>query len=178
MRPSIVYTFMLLLVITSCKSKTDDASTPDGRPLTAQEYYQKVIDLEETMTEPLLKTEAEVQARSDKGDFDGVAKSAKAMEDTVDVRINKLKKMEPVGNGSDDFKTVAVRYFEYVKSIYTAYKNIGNAKTDVTRKEAGDKMANTINAQQGVMQNLNNAQLKFAADNGFTIDVEQAPPGN
>lgn len=170
MRIFIVPIVIICVAFTACKSNTENPSKT--QPVTAQGYYEKVIDLEETMSEPLLRTEAEIQARSDKSDFDGVAKSAKAMEDTVDTRIRALKRMPPVGKGGEDFKLVAVRYFEYVKSIYTAYKNIGLAKTDDARNEAAKKMQTIINAQPGVMQNLNSIQAKFAGDNNFTIPAD------
>ncbi|MFT4094136.1 MAG: hypothetical protein QM640_10900 [Niabella sp.] len=158
-----------IILFTSCKTKSTDTGT---RPLTAQEYNDKVIDLEESMSEPLLKTEAELKARSDKDDFAGMAQSAKAMEDTVDLRINALKKMDAVGKGGEDFKTVAVRYFEYLKSIYTGYRNIAEAKTDEAKKEASEKMTNILSAQPGVMENLRNTQNKYAADNGFVISEQ------
>ncbi|WP_346237639.1 hypothetical protein ABDK00_000985 [Niabella insulamsoli] len=150
----------------SCKSKSTDTGE---KPQTASDYYQKVIALEETMAEPLLTTEAAIKARSDKKDFEGIARAAKAMEDTVDLRINALKKMEPVGKGAEDFQLVATRYFEYIKGIYTTYKKIGEAKNEEERMKAADEMANTINGQEAVMANLQTAQAKFAADNQFTI---------
>ena len=152
---------------TACKSK----STETGEaPATASQYYEKVAELEETMSEPLLTTEAAIKARGDKKDFAGIAQAAGAMEDSVDLRINALKKLEPVGKGGEDFKLIASRYFEYIKSIYTAYKKIGEAKTEEERMKGADEMTNIINGQAAVMANLQSAQAKFAADNGFTIN--------
>lgn len=160
---------ILATIAISCKSKSTDTS---NQPATAKDYYEKILDLEESMSEPLLKTEAEIKARSDKNNFAGLAQSAKAMEDTIDIRINIIKKMDAAGKGGEDFKTMAVRYFEYIKSIYTAYRNIGEAKNEEDRKAAADKMTTIINAQQGVIANLNNAQNKFAADNAFVLDPQ------
>ncbi len=154
---------------TACKSKTTDTGDTPA-PATASQYYEQVAALEETMSEPLLTTEAAIKARGDKKDFDGIARSAKAMEDTVDLRIDALKKLEPVGKGGEDFKLVATRYFEYIKSIYTSYKKIGEAKTEEERMKGADEMTNIINGQAAVMANLQSAQAKFAADNGFTIN--------
>lgn len=166
MKLLILFAICFSAIFISCKSKTADTAT---HPLTAQEYNDTIFNLEESMSEPLLKTEAEIKARSDKGDFTGMAQSARAMEDTVDIRINALKKIDAAGKGGADFKTIAVRYFEYIKSIYTGYKNIAEAKTDDTRKEAVDKMTNILNAQPDVMANLKSAQNKYATDNGFAI---------
>ncbi|WP_114791919.1 hypothetical protein U0035_15020 [Niabella yanshanensis] len=152
---------------TACKSKTTETGEA---PATASQYYEKVAELEETMSEPLLTTEAAIKARGDKKDFAGIAQAARAMEDSVDLRINALKKIDPVGKGGADFKIVATRYFEYIKSIYTAYKKIGEAKTEEERMKGADEMTHIINGQAGVMANLQSAQAKFAADNGFTIN--------
>lgn len=161
--------FLILSIsMLSCQSKTSDNN---HQPLTAQEYYQKIVDIEESLSEPLLKTEAEIKARSDKNNFAGMAQSAKAMEDTIDIRINTIKQMNAVGRGAEDFKTITIRYFEYIKSIYTAYKNIGEAKNEQERQAAADKMATIINAQQDVINNLNITQNKFAADNAFNLNA-------
>ncbi|WP_460686743.1 hypothetical protein [Niabella aquatica] len=156
------------ITIAACKTKSADTG---NAPQTASEYYEKIIALEETMSEPLLTTEATIKARGDKQDFEGIARSAKAMEDTIDIRINALQKMEPVGHGAEDFKIVATRYFEYIKSIYTAYRKIGEAKTEEERMKAAEEMTKTINGQQAVMDNLQSAQAKFATSNHFTIDA-------
>ena len=153
-------------VLGACKSSTKGSAE---KPQIASEYYEKIIELEETMSEPLLTTEALIKARGDKSDFEGIAKAAKAMEDTVDVRINALKEMEPVGIGGEDFKIVATRYFEYIKSIYSAYREIGQAKNEEARIKAAEEMTHTINGQQAVMENLQAAQAKFANSNHFSI---------
>ncbi len=151
----------------ACKSETTEK---EAAPATASQYYEKVAELEETLSEPILTTEAAIKARGDKKDFAGVARSARAMEDSLDLRISALKKIDPVGKGGEDFKIVATRYFEYLKSIYTAYKKIGEAKTEEERIKGVDEMTNIINGQPAVMANLQSAQAKFAADNGFTIN--------
>ena len=155
------------LIFTACKS---DTGKVDAKPATASEFYERVAELEETMSEPLLTTEAEIKARGDKQDFEGIVKSAKKMEDTVDVRINAIKNMPPVGHGGEDFKTMAVRYFEFIKSIYTGYRKIGEATTEEDRVKAADEMATIINNQQAVLDNLHIQQERYAANNHFVID--------
>lgn len=168
MRKVLTGALILAIIFTACKAKPADTG---GAPQTASEYYEKIIELEETMSEPLLTTEAAIKARGDKQDFEGIARSAKAMEDTIDIRITAIKKMEPVGLGSEDFKIVVTRYFEYIKSIYTAYRTIGEAKTEEERMKAAENMTKTINGQEAVMANLQAAQAQFAASNHFTIDA-------
>ncbi|ULT45174.1 hypothetical protein KRR40_18885 [Niabella defluvii] len=47
-------------LFTACKSKSTDTGEA---PATASQYYEKVAELEETMSEPLLTTEAAIKAR-------------------------------------------------------------------------------------------------------------------
>lgn len=169
MRQVIAFCVLSSVVFFSCKSQSSDTGPVPANP---KEYSEKIADLEESLAEPLLKAEAEIKVRGDKGDFAGMAQSAKAMEDTVELRIHTLKKIDPVGKGGEDFKTVSVRYFEYIKSIYTSYKNIAEAKDEEAKKVAADKMAAVINAQPGVLTNLKTAQDKFAAENAFAVDAQ------
>lgn len=167
MKGILTLSLLVSLILVACKSKTTDTG---AAPASAIEYYNKVVALEETMSEPLLTTEAAIKARSDKNDFEGVARAAKAMEDTVALRINALQEMNAIGKGADDFKVTATRYFEYIKGIYTSYRKIGEAGSEAQRIKAAEQMANTINGQQAVLANLQTAQAKFAADNNFTIN--------
>ncbi len=153
----------------ACKSKSTPA---EQAPLTASEFYEKVATLEETLSEPLLKAEAEIKARGDKGDYPGIARSASAMEDTMDAKIKILKDMPPAGFGGEDFKLMVSRYFDYIKSIYTAYRKIGEAKTEEDRIKAAEEMKTVMDGQTAVMNNLQSSQTRFAADNHFTIGQE------
>ncbi|MCH5599605.1 hypothetical protein [Niabella ginsengisoli] len=89
MKQILIITLIAAFAFTACKSKSTDTG---DKPTSPAEYYEKVIALEETMSEPLLITEAAIKARSDKNDFAGIASASKAMEDTIDLRINALKK--------------------------------------------------------------------------------------
>lgn len=166
MKYIIFVSIAFLLVFVSCKSeKNEQAVTP-------QKFNEQIVLLEESLEEPLLKAEAEIKVRSEKADFTGMAQSAKAMEDTVSKKISEIKKIAAVGKGGEDFKTVAVRYFEYIKSIYTSYRNIAEAKTEEARVEATKKMNDVLNSQPAVLSNLQTSQQKYATDNNFVVGAE------
>ena len=158
---------LMAMVMVACKSKTTEPAMQ-----TASGFYESVAALEETLSEPLLKAEAEIKARGDKGDFEGIVRSATAMEDTVNVRIKLLNDMSPAGFGGEDFKLMVTRYFEFIKSIYTAYRKIGEAATEEDRANAAREMQTIMEGQTAVMTNLQASQARFAADNHFTIGGE------
>lgn len=148
-------------------NKDDAATTQPGKVYTAVQLNERIIALESSLEEPMLKAEAEIKVRGDKGNMGGVAQSAKALEDSIQVRIDEVKNLAPVGVGGEDYKIVAIRYFEHLKSIYTAYKEIAGATNDNTRQQKVQQMQSIISAQPAIMANLQQAQQKYAADNGF-----------
>src|SRR5690606_14515692 len=121
MKQLLIVTVISAFAFLSCKSKSTDTGEA---PANASQYYEKIIELEESMSEALLTTEAAIKARGDKKDFEGIARSAREMEDSVDLRINALKKMEPLGKGGDDFQLVATRYYEDSKRIHETDKQV------------------------------------------------------
>lgn len=159
-------------ILSSCgNSKTgaekDTPATDVNQAYTPVQLNEKIMDLENSLAEPMLKAEAEIKARGDNGNIEGVIQSAKAMEDTIQLRLTKLKGLSTVGVGGEDFKTATVRYFEYLKSIYTTYKEIAQAKDDNAKTEKRKQMETILSSQQAVMVNLQQTQQKYAADNGF-----------
>lgn len=151
----------------SAENESAATAAEPGRVYTAVQLNERIVALESSLEEPMLKAEAEIKVRGDKGNLDGVAQSAKAMEDTIQVRIDAVKAFTPVGVGGEDYKTVATRYFEHLKSIYTTYREIAEANNDNTRQEKAQQMQSIISAQPAIMANLQQAQQKYAADNGF-----------
>ncbi len=153
--------FVLLI---SCSS-----GSGDEKMATPEAFNDRVYSMEQSLGEPLLKAEAEIRQKQQQGDFKGMAQAANAMEDSVDLRIRAIRKMKPPGVGGEDFKTAAVRYFEYLKMIYSNYGEIALA-ADVQGKDAAEnKMARWLNWQTQVLANLRSAQAKYAADNGFVF---------
>lgn len=147
--------------------EAEPANAEAGKVYTAVQLNERIMALENSLGEPMLKAEAEIKARSDNNNVAGVIQSAKAMEDSVQLRVDEIKKLSPVGVGGEDYKVVAVRYFEYLKSIYTTYKEIAEAKDDNVKIEKAKQMQSIVASQPAVLANLQQAQQKYAADNGF-----------
>ena len=149
------------------ENSNEEPTSQAGKVYTPVQLNEGITALENGLEEPMLKAEAEIKVRSGNNNMAGVAQSAKAMEDSIQVRIDAINKMSPVGKGGEDYKIVAARYFEYLKSIYTTYREIAEAKDENGRVEKSNKMQSIMNAQNAVLSNLQQAQQKYAADNGF-----------
>ncbi|MFV0607371.1 MAG: hypothetical protein ACK5NK_16200 [Niabella sp.] len=167
-----IFFLLCIVLLLSCKNRQtgepeNNNANRAGQVFTPVQLNQKVIDLENSMAEPILKAEAEIKVRSQNGNMEGVVQSAKAIEDSIQLRIDELNKISPVGVNGADFKLIATRYFEYMKSIYTTYKEIALAKDDAEKSAKAKQMESIIKAQADVVSNLQQAQQKYATENGF-----------
>lgn len=171
MKINILIIFCFALGFASCaNNKNHDAETPAaeaGKVYTPVQLNETIMALENSLEEPMLKAEAEIKVRSSNANMAGVAQSAKAMEDSIQLRLDAAKNLSPVGVGGEDFKVVSVRYFEFLKSIYTTYREMAEAKDDNIKMEKAKQMESLMNSQAGVMATLQQAQQKYATDNGF-----------
>ncbi len=152
------------VMLISCNNSSGDekASTPE-------QFNDRVYSMEQSLGEPLLKAEAEIRRQQLQGDFKGMTQTANAMEDSVDLRIRAVREMKPLGVGGEDFKTAALRYFEYLKKIYSNYGEIAQAEDVQSKDAAENKMARWLSWQTQVLANLRSAQAKYAADNDFVF---------
>lgn len=167
-----IFYALALLTLIACNTnkentgQTESTAVP-GQAYTPAQLNERIVALESSLEEPMLKAEAEIKVRGDRGNVEGVKQSAKAMEDSIQLRIDDLKKLSPVGVGGEDFKLVATRYFDYMKEIYTTYRQLAESKSEKEQNEKAKHMTDLMNAQPGVLNNLRAAQQKYAADNGF-----------
>lgn len=149
----------------ACKQSEKEATNP--APQTPQQYLNRIMDMENSLAEPMLKTEAEIKVRSEKLDYEGATTSAKAMEDTIQLKVNEWNALKAVGNGGEDFKIMGTRYLEFLKSIYTGYKKIGSAADDDARAVEFQKLSDILKAQPQVQANLQQAVATYSADNNL-----------
>lgn len=173
MRKNILLVFSVTaILVAACgnnknKDGNEEPVAEAGKVYTPVQLNERIIAMENSLEEPMLKAEAEIKVRSGNGNMRGVAQSAKAMEDSIQLRVDEIKKLAPVGVGGEDFKVVSIRYFEFLKSIYTTYREIAEAKDENTKIEKGRQMQSLMNSQADVLSTLQQAQQKYAADNGF-----------
>ena len=76
----------------------------------------------------------------------------------------------PLVNEGDNFKKSAVRYFAYIKSIYTAFRKFTTAESDSEKEKERKKLAKIIGEKKEITKAMQEAQRKFAAANNFLIE--------
>jgi len=94
------------------------------------------------------------------------------MEMTIDTIIKEIaKKPAPQVKQGENFKKAALQYFDYMKSIYTSYKNYGLQNSPEGRQIQLQIMYMIINNEDKMIAQMQKAQKIFAKDNGFKIQA-------
>jgi hypothetical protein len=103
-------------------------------------------------------------------EYDSIASVSSRMETKIDTIIREIAKkpVPPVKQG-ENFKKAALRYFDYMKSIYTSYKNYGLQNSPEGRQIQLQVMTMIINNEEKMIAEMQKAQKIFAKDNGFKI---------
>lgn len=159
--------FLSFAFLTACTStKKENSQTP-------MEFSEKIVNAELELGEPLAKAEEAIRAQADSSNFEAMGNIAEEAEKLIGDKIKEIEKMSAKDfKGGADFKQSAINYFEYIKSIYTNYKNIGKAESEGARLAETRRM-DTIRAnQENVVTMMQAAQNKFAIENGFKVDGE------
>ena len=136
----------------------------------AFDYSQDIVAKERSLTEAINKTEDEVERFATAQQFDSVAAVATRMENLVQSKIDDIEKMKvPKAKKADEFRSAALKYFKYIKQIYTAYKEVGMASADDRMKKV-EEMQEIATKKDDAIRDMQTAQRAYADANGFKIE--------
>jgi len=154
----ILSAIIVLAFLASCKS---DAGF---------NYSQEFVKKERAMIPAIDSTEDAVGRYAALGEMDSVGIVSESLEKKFDVLLDETKaKPAPDAKGGEHFKAEVIKYFEYMKSIYTAYKDF--ARTDGAERDAArTHMLELVQRKPEILTNIQQAQQQFAADNGFKVE--------
>ena len=160
MLKKLLLSVIVIAALTSCKS---DAG---------YKYSQYFVDKEKSLVPEVNSTEEQVGRYAGSLQYDSIRIVSAALEKKFDVAIDEMRqKPAPDAKGGELFKSEALKYFEYMRSIYTAYKDFG-AATDEDREGVRARFLEIIQKKESVIENVKAAQRDFAAANGFKIGKE------
>jgi hypothetical protein len=161
MLKKIIIAAIFLISIASCKSKE------------AFNYSEDFVKKETSLLPDITSTEDKVMRYVAAEQYDSIAIAGEKMEQLVDVKLQEIKKAPaPDVKEGDNFKEACVKYFGYIKSMYTSYKEFGLAATDEARQEARQKIVDLAGGKQAAINDMQTAQKKFADANGFKIQKQ------
>ncbi len=166
MLKKICFVTVLFVGMVSCNSKK-----------TAFDYSQDIVKKEQSLLPEIEKTESSVKKFLEAEQFDSIGAAGEKMEKLVDTKLNEIKGMpDPDAKGLDIFKTAAIKYFGFIKSMYTGYSDFGHAKTPETREQEMAKLQQIVADKPTAISNMQTAQKRFADENNFRL--ENKTPGN
>lgn len=153
--PALVIVFLL----SACGSKKK-----------AFRFSEDIVAMETSLMPEIEKTETEVEQAIGRGDNATVIKSSSRMEGLIDEKIKEIEKrsVEGISHG-EEFKKTCLHYFEYMKSIYTSYRQYGEAPTEEEKQKVAGDMMKIVNGKNLEISKLQSEQRAFAKANGFKI---------
>ena len=150
---------LLLVLLFSCKSKT------------AFDYSQRIVKMETELSADIVIADKKVSKFLGAEQYDSAIIITELMEELADKKLKEVQRLDaPNVEEADNFKKEAVRYFSYLKNIYTSFKRFTMAATDEAKETERLKLVRIVNEKEEATRALQAAQQKFAAANNFRIE--------
>lgn len=147
-----------ILALVSCKSKT------------AFDYSQQIVKMETELAAEIAIADQQVSKLLDAEQNDSAAIITKQMEEMAAKKLEEVKNLEaPKAEEAENFKKAAVRYFTYLKTIYSSFNKFTNATSAKEKETERLKLARIVDDKEEASKALQAAQQKFAAANDFRI---------
>lgn len=153
---------ILMTVLFSCKSKT------------AFDYSQQIVKMETELAADIAIADKKVSKFLDAEQNDSAVIIAQQMEDMADKKLKEIQNLDaPNVDEAENFKKEAVRYFSYIKAIYTSFNKFTMATTDEAKETERSKLVKIVNEKDEATKALQVAQQKFATANNFKIEKKR-----
>ena len=153
----------LVAGLAACKSKSK----------AAYNYSSDIVAKENSLRPEVRATESNVTKYYEAEQYDSIAVAGENMESLVQKTIDEINAMPvPKAKEADNFKAAVIRYFTFIKSLYTDYKEFGRASTDEKRQELMLDIQKIVSQKQGHLDEMQKAQRKYAEANGFKVKTK------
>ncbi|MBL0274237.1 MAG: hypothetical protein IPQ06_14500 [Chitinophagaceae bacterium] len=149
---------LLFTGLVACKSKG------------AFNYSQSIVAKEKSLEPEIRATEKNVEKYLTAAQYDSVAIAGEKMEKLVQQKIDEINALSvPKAKETENFKAATIRYFNFIKSMYAGYKNLGKAATEEDRQQVIADLQKLVSEKQAIVDEMQKAQKKFADANGFKV---------
>jgi hypothetical protein len=158
---------VVFLFAAGCKSKK------------AMDYNEMIVKEQKKLAQSMDEEAPELRNYFSNYQYDSIARVSSRMEARINIIINEINKT-PVPNVSQgaNFKKAALQYFNYMKSIYTAYKNYGMQTSPDGREIEMQVIQKMTSGEDQVIADMQDAQQIFAKNNGFKIKSAKEKSGS
>ena len=155
---------LLVISIAACQSKAK----------TARDYNNGMVNVESRLEPLIIATESDVEKFLTAEQYDKVAAAGEKMEGIIQEKIDSVsKEPAPKVKDGEEFKAAYIKYFRFIKNMYTGYKKLGNAASQEERDAVIGDMQTMLAEREKTISDLQSAQRKFAAANGFTFEKQK-----
>jgi len=162
---------LIIICLANCndkKGKTGEADKKDTPSAFA--YNEDFVSKENSLRLDINSTESKVSEFKANQQWDSIAAAGERMEQLIDVIIKDIKdKPAPDVKEGQDFKDAGLRYFQFMKDMYTVYKDYGHEPTEDGRAKQLEKLKNLASQKPAEIEHIQAAQKKLADANGFKV---------
>jgi len=149
---------LLLASVLSCKSKS------------AYDYSEAIVKLETELSAEIAKADQELIEYMEAKKTDSAILMSRQMQALAEGKLNEVEKMKvPNVKEGENFKKSAIRYFTYIKNIYSTFRKFTVAATNAEKEKERKKLAKIIQEKNEITKAMQEAQRKFAAANNFVV---------
>lgn len=154
----LLFIAVLFTGLIACKSKS------------AYNYSQKLVALERPFSLIINSAEEKIGEYVAAEKFDSIAIAGADLENQVQKKIDEINAIPlPKAKEADNLKAAMLRYFTFIKSLSTGYKNYGLAKTDDERQQIANEQQKLVEEEPSMISGLQSIQKKYAEANGFKV---------
>ena len=149
---------LLLASVLSCKTKS------------AFDYSEAIVRMETELSAEIAEADQKLIEYMDGKKPDSAILMSRQMEALAEAKLNEVEKMKvPNVEEGENFKKSAIRYFTYIKNIYSTFRKYTVAASDAEKEKERKKLAKIIQEKNEVTKEMQVAQRKFAAANDFVV---------
>lgn len=155
----ILFAVAIIGFLTSCNSQS------------AFKYSESIVKKEQALTGDITTTEDKIEGFLKDEKYDSIVVAADRMEKLVDKALTEIKN-EPAPDVKEagPFKEASIKYFSFIKSLYTGYKDLGSAPTPEAREAEMLKLQKLVGEKTAIIGDMQRVQKKFAEANDFKLE--------
>lgn len=147
MKVQITFSALVLVLLFSCKSTA------------AYDYSQRIVKMETDLAADIAIADKKVSKFLEAEQHDSAIIITQLMEELAIKKLREVQKLDaPDVEEADNFKREAVRYFSYLKNIYTSFKRFTMATTDEVKEAERLRLVRIVNEKEEATQALQAAQ--------------------
>ena len=146
-------------LVSSCKTKQ------------AFNFSEDIVKKEKALEPMIMQTDSAIEKYAGQLEYDSMVAVSQRMESRVQQAIDEIQEMPADGlDEGQNFKDASLKYFGYIKSIYTSYRKVSGASSDEERQGEYEGLMALVQKKEKVLQEMRDAQEKFAKANGFRLE--------